>query len=72
MPIADELKSNNMLHEEKYDEIKQEKTNQEKMRKLFESLKSGGDTVKIAFYKLLEKHEPHLFKDLGKRQLSII
>ncbi|KAK7163588.1 hypothetical protein R3I93_007596 [Phoxinus phoxinus] len=65
MPIADELRSKDMLHGEKYDEIKAEKTNQEKMRKLFESLDCGGDTVKKAFYYLLEKHQPQLFKDLG-------
>ncbi|XP_051769512.1 apoptosis-associated speck-like protein containing a CARD isoform X1 [Ctenopharyngodon idella] len=73
MPIADELKSKNMLHGEKYDEIRKKETNQDKMRTLFESLKSG-DTVKIAFYELLEKHEPPLFKELGgvsrKRKLA--
>ncbi|XP_048020130.1 proteoglycan 4-like [Megalobrama amblycephala] len=73
MPIADELKSKDMLHGEKYDEIRAEVTNQRKMRKLFESLKSG-DTVKIAFYELLEKHELPLFKELGgvcrKRKLA--
>lgn len=70
MPIADELKSKDMLHGEKYDEIRAEVTNQQKMRKLFESLKAG-DTVKIAFYELLEKHELHLFKELGKRTIVI-
>ncbi|XP_067309400.1 uncharacterized protein si:ch211-66k16.27 [Pseudorasbora parva] len=75
LPIADELKQEEgMLHQEKYDEIKAEKTNQDKMRKLFESLNSGGNKVKIAFYYLLEKHHSHLFKDLGgvsrKRKLS--
>ncbi|KAK9980097.1 hypothetical protein ABG768_013494 [Culter alburnus] len=73
MPIADELKSKDMLHGEKYDEIRAEVTNQRKMRTLFESLKSG-DTVKIAFYELLEKHELPLFKELGgvcrKRKLA--
>ncbi|XP_077078098.1 uncharacterized protein LOC143731254 [Siphateles boraxobius] len=74
MPIADELKSKGMLHGEKYDEIKAEKTSQDKMRKLFESLNSGGDKVKKAFYYLLEKHQPQLFEDLGgvirKRKLA--
>lgn len=69
MPIADELKSKDMLHGEKYDEIRAEKTNQDKMRKLFESMKS--DTVKIAFYELLEKHQLPLFKELGKRTVVI-
>lgn len=69
MPIADDLKSLGMLHGEKYEEIKAEKTNPAKMRKLSESLDSGGDKVKTAFYNLLEKHEPHLFDDLGKRTI---
>jgi len=71
MAIADELKSNDMLHKEKYDEIKAEKTSQDKMRMLFDSLKSGGDKVKKAFYDLLEKHQPQLFEDLGKRTIVI-
>ncbi|XP_056336810.1 uncharacterized protein LOC130247547 [Danio aesculapii] len=65
MAIADELRTKDIIHGEKYEEIKAEKTNQEKMRRLFESLNSGGDDVKRVFYYLLEKHEPHLFKDLG-------
>ncbi|XP_067219759.1 histone H1-like isoform X2 [Chanodichthys erythropterus] len=73
MPIADELQSKDMLHGEKYDEIRAEKTDQEKMRKLFESFKAG-NTVKMAFYELLEKHELTLFKELGgvcrKRKLA--
>uniref|UniRef100_A0A673KP93 Si:ch211-66k16.27 n=1 Tax=Sinocyclocheilus rhinocerous TaxID=307959 RepID=A0A673KP93_9TELE len=72
MPIADELHSKGMIHDEKYAEIKAEKTNQDKMRKFFESLTSGGDKVKKAFYYLLEKIEEHLFKDLGKRTLSFM
>ncbi|XP_050985428.1 apoptosis-associated speck-like protein containing a CARD isoform X2 [Labeo rohita] len=74
MPIADELLSKGMIHAEKYAEIKAENTDQDKMRKLYESLKSGGDQVKRAFYYLLERNEEHLFKDLGgvsrKRKLS--
>ncbi|XDV27981.1 hypothetical protein PO909_031415 [Leuciscus waleckii] len=73
MAIADELKSKRMLHGEKYDEIKAGETDQDKMRKLFDSLKSG-DEVKIAIYHLLEKHEPLLFENLGgvrrKRKLA--
>uniref|UniRef100_A0A9J7ZKW5 CARD domain-containing protein n=1 Tax=Cyprinus carpio carpio TaxID=630221 RepID=A0A9J7ZKW5_CYPCA len=74
MPIADELKNKGMIHPEKYDEIEAKETDQEKMRKIFESFKSGGDTAKSAFYYLLEEHEEQLFKDLGgvsrKRKLA--
>lgn len=68
MALADVLKSQNMLHEEKYSEIKAETTNQNKMRKLFEALESGGDLVKTAFCDALRETEPYLFKDLGKTQ----
>ncbi len=71
MAIADELHSKGMIHAEKYAEIKAEKTNQEKTRKLFESLNSGGDQVKRDFYYLLEKHQPYLFKDLCKRTFHL-
>lgn len=72
MPIADELKNKGMIHPEKYDEIEAKETDQEKMRIIFKSFKSGGDTAKSAFYYLLEEHEEQLFKDLGKRILSFM
>ncbi|KAI7809466.1 putative apoptosis-associated speck-like protein containing a CARD [Triplophysa rosa] len=65
MALADVLKSKNMLHEEKYSEIKAETTNHNKMRKLFEALNSGGNVVKEAFYNALREYEPYLFRDLG-------
>lgn len=71
MPLADVLRSKKMIHEEKYSEIKAEKTNQDKMRTLFEALNAGGDKVKTAFYQELRKCEPFLFKDLGKRVYSM-
>jgi len=66
MAIADELKARGMLQPEPYSKIRAEKTNQEKMRELYEVLNSGGDKVKSAFYSCLEKHEPLLLRDLGK------
>ncbi|KAL1280883.1 hypothetical protein QQF64_015483 [Cirrhinus molitorella] len=63
--IADELKNNGMIHHETLSEIKAEQTNQDKMRKLFEALNSGGDTVKNTFYYALKNQEPSLFRDLG-------
>ncbi|XP_039535095.1 NACHT, LRR and PYD domains-containing protein 1 homolog isoform X2 [Pimephales promelas] len=65
MAIADELQSCGMLHWEPFCKIKAEKTNQEKMRELYEVLNSGGDKVKSAFYSRLEINEPSLFSDLG-------
>jgi len=66
MPIADELLSAGMLQPEPYSKIRAAKTNQEKMRELYEVLISGGNKVKSAFYSCLEKHEPLLLSDLGK------
>ncbi|XP_043114984.1 apoptosis-associated speck-like protein containing a CARD [Puntigrus tetrazona] len=61
-----------MMHNEKYAEIKKERTDQDRMRKLLESLTTR--EVKKAFYYLLEENEEHLFKELGgvsrKRKLS--
>uniref|UniRef100_A0A673N187 Si:ch211-66k16.27 n=1 Tax=Sinocyclocheilus rhinocerous TaxID=307959 RepID=A0A673N187_9TELE len=70
MAITDELKNKGMLCDEKYSEIRAEQTSQGKMRMLFEALNSGGDGVKNDFYYALRNHEPHLFKDLGKRIYS--
>ncbi len=55
-----------MVHQEKYAEIRAEQTNQGKMRRLFEALNAGGDSVKNAFFHALRNYELHLFKDLGK------
>ncbi|XDV31144.1 hypothetical protein PO909_033902 [Leuciscus waleckii] len=66
MAIADELKSGGMLEWEPYCLIRAADTNQEKMREFYKVLHSGGDKVKSAFYSRLEKHEPSLFRDLGK------
>uniref|UniRef100_A0A672RU33 Si:ch211-66k16.27 n=1 Tax=Sinocyclocheilus grahami TaxID=75366 RepID=A0A672RU33_SINGR len=68
MAIADELK--NMIHEEKYAEIRAEQTSQGKMRKLYEALNAGGHRVKNAFYYALRNHEPYLFRDLGTVQTN--
>ncbi|KAG1933482.1 apoptosis-associated speck-like protein containing a CARD [Pimephales promelas] len=65
MPIVDELNSKGMIHAETYAEIRAERTNQEKMRKLFEALEAGGDRVKYEFYHALKIHEQFLFRDLG-------
>ncbi len=70
MAITDELKNRNMVHQEKYAEIRAEQTNQGKMRRLFEALNAGGNSVKNAFFHALRNHEPYLLKDLGKKIYS--
>nr|XP_055059865.1 apoptosis-associated speck-like protein containing a CARD [Misgurnus anguillicaudatus] len=72
MPLADDLKSKNMIHEETYSKIRAEETNREKMRTLMTAL-CNKEAIK-AFYNALSIHEPYLFEELGgvtrKRKLS--
>ncbi|XP_030629218.1 NACHT, LRR and PYD domains-containing protein 3-like [Chanos chanos] len=71
MPLADELLSLGMLHEETYTQISAARTSQEKMRELFTALHSGGDRVKSTFYHVLERLEPHLLQDLDLNSVSL-
>ncbi|KAM9459002.1 uncharacterized protein ACWYII_010806 isoform 1-T3 [Salvelinus alpinus] len=64
MPIAEDLLSQNMIHEEVYSNISAARTNQDKMRVLFKALHSGGNKVKSAFLSMLREHEPNLVQDL--------
>ncbi|KAG7472866.1 hypothetical protein MATL_G00113770 [Megalops atlanticus] len=70
MPMADELLSLGMLHEETYSQIIAARTSQEKMRELFTALHSGGDKVKCAFYCALKDHQPHLLQDLEEQRIG--
>ncbi|XP_056143948.1 NACHT, LRR and PYD domains-containing protein 12-like isoform X2 [Lampris incognitus] len=60
MPIADELLKRKMIHREFYSNIKTAGTSQDQMRKLYEALNAGGDQVKSAFYRLLQKNKPDI------------
>ncbi|XP_048018723.1 NACHT, LRR and PYD domains-containing protein 1 homolog isoform X2 [Megalobrama amblycephala] len=64
MPIADSLKSKNMITSEIWGKIKAAEPKQQKMRDLLEALDSGGDSVKAEFYRLLKENEPHLVDEL--------
>ncbi|KAK6312196.1 hypothetical protein J4Q44_G00178600 [Coregonus suidteri] len=66
MPIADDLRSNDMILDEAYSNIKTSKTSQDKMINLYDVLQSGGPEVKSAFYRSLLKHDRYLVNDLGK------
>ncbi|XP_041927603.1 NACHT, LRR and PYD domains-containing protein 1 homolog isoform X2 [Alosa sapidissima] len=63
MPLADELHSNGMLHNETYNNIRAERNREEKMRLIFDAV-SGVDKKKYFLYTLLQKIEPHLMKEL--------
>lgn len=66
MAIADELKSKDMIHEETYSAILHEKTEQEKVRLIYNGpLHSKVDKITAAFYDALTKHEPWLMQKLG-------
>lgn len=62
--MADEL--GDMVHREIYSEIRASRTDQERMRILYGSFRSGGVRVKAAFYDILKKHQPSLVEKLGK------
>ncbi|XP_041720301.1 serine/threonine-protein kinase/endoribonuclease IRE1-like [Coregonus clupeaformis] len=64
MPIADDLRSNDMILDEAYSNIKTSKTSQDKMINLYDVLQSGGPEVKSAFYRSLLKHDRYLVNDL--------
>lgn len=65
MPLADRLRTKGMLHKEAYDEIRAERTSQDKMRRLFTTLDSGGDQMKSFFFSLLQKHERPVLQHLS-------
>lgn len=64
MPIADSLKSKNMITREMWRTIKTAEPQPKKMRLLFEALDSGGASVKAEFYRLLKENEPYLVDEL--------
>ncbi|XP_069036231.1 NLR family CARD domain-containing protein 3-like [Lepisosteus oculatus] len=64
-PIADELLSEKMIHQESYNRVHAAATPQDKMRELFKVLDSGGTTVKNKFYTILQKNYRPLVEDLA-------
>ncbi|XP_017160684.1 receptor-interacting serine/threonine-protein kinase 2-like isoform X2 [Poecilia reticulata] len=64
MAITRDLKKMGMIHEETYSEIEAKKTNQEKMRELYKSLRAA-DLVKVAFYDALKEREPNILNSHG-------
>uniref|UniRef100_A0A3B1JCM8 CARD domain-containing protein n=1 Tax=Astyanax mexicanus TaxID=7994 RepID=A0A3B1JCM8_ASTMX len=72
MPIADHLKNEKMITDEKYTHVHNEKIPAEKMRILCEALEAGGPKVKAEFYKILKKVEPYLVEDLEAKRLENI
>ncbi|XP_046907814.1 apoptosis-associated speck-like protein containing a CARD isoform X2 [Hypomesus transpacificus] len=62
--ILDDLLGQEVLSDEKYNEVTAEKTRQDKMRKLYDVISAASSEGKDVFYKSLEKHEKFLMKDL--------
>ncbi|KAJ8001506.1 hypothetical protein DPEC_G00170190 [Dallia pectoralis] len=68
MPIADVLIQDGMINKEMYSNICAAGTNHDKMRNLYKALNTN--TVKSAFYKILQEKEPHLVEELSERSWS--
>ncbi|XP_007545714.1 receptor-interacting serine/threonine-protein kinase 3-like isoform X1 [Poecilia formosa] len=64
MAITRDLFKMKMIHEETYSEIEARKTNQDKMRELYKSLRAS-DLVKVAFYDALKQREPNILNSHG-------
>ncbi|KAL2096286.1 hypothetical protein ACEWY4_008434 [Coilia grayii] len=64
MPIAEQLLSQRVFGQETYANIHAAATSQEKMRALYEGLRSAGDQGKLAFYRILQAQQPLLVEDL--------
>ncbi|XP_063060695.1 uncharacterized protein LOC134453876 [Engraulis encrasicolus] len=67
MPIADQLLSQRFIGQETYAKIQAAATSQDKMRLLFDALRSAEARGKLALYTILQAEEPHLMKDLKNR-----
>ncbi|XP_063049515.1 NACHT, LRR and PYD domains-containing protein 1 homolog [Engraulis encrasicolus] len=64
MPIADQLLSQGFIGQETYANIHAAATSREKMRLLFDGLRSAGAQGKLAFYTILQEQLPHLVEEL--------
>ncbi|XP_044227538.1 uncharacterized protein LOC122996067 [Thunnus albacares] len=65
-PILDELLGD-FIQTEAYNNIRSKRTSQAKMRELYDGTLKAGEEVKDAFYKLLEKCEGRLVRDIKKK-----
>ncbi|KAG7460274.1 hypothetical protein MATL_G00219560 [Megalops atlanticus] len=63
VPIADELLDKGVIQQECYDDIKETKTPQEQMRKLYDNVVAKGQKAKEIFYRILQMKEPLLVSD---------
>lgn len=71
MAVTEEL--GDMVHSETYSKIEAKATTQDKMRVLYQTvLRSGGVTVKAAFYDALKKHHSSLMDRLGRTSAEIV
>ncbi|NP_001086388.1 PYD and CARD domain containing L homeolog [Xenopus laevis] len=63
-PVLDNLLDNKILTDEQYDTVRSNRTSQEKMRQLYDYVRSWGRDEKERFYQYLLKHNKPLIKDL--------
>ncbi|XP_069838391.1 baculoviral IAP repeat-containing protein 2-like [Dendropsophus ebraccatus] len=63
-PVLDDLLEEKLLTQEQYDIIRRKNTNQDKMRELFDYVKSWGPKDNTKFQRILKKHNPVPIKNL--------
>ncbi|XP_041432497.1 uncharacterized protein LOC108703849 [Xenopus laevis] len=63
-PVLDDLLDNEILTQEQYDTVRSKSTSQEKMRQLYDCIKTWGNADKNVFYFTLSVHNKSLIKEL--------
>uniref|UniRef100_A0A667X6G7 CARD domain-containing protein n=1 Tax=Myripristis murdjan TaxID=586833 RepID=A0A667X6G7_9TELE len=64
--IADDLLVDEIITDEMYSRVSDERSRQEKMRQLLDTVCAGGETAISAFCKALRKYQPDLFANLER------
>ncbi|OCT59027.1 hypothetical protein XELAEV_18001517mg [Xenopus laevis] len=64
-PVLDDLLDNGILTQEQYDKVRSNRTSQEKMRQLYDYVRSWGRDEKESFYQYLLEHNEPLIRDLN-------
>ena len=67
--VLDYLLDKDIFKGATYNDIKAEKTREDKIRKLHETVSLKGKRAMATFYDALKKQEPLLLEDLSKNQL---
>ena len=66
--VLDDLLEKGVFKESTYNDIKAEKTREDKVRLLHDTVSLKGRRAMASFYDALKRHEPFLLEDLGKKK----